>query len=125
MFFYFNLICIFFSVFKWIWEYLTLHSSNSFFDDDDDTANNANSNSNNSNTNSNSNSSSNNSNSNSNSNSNTNTNSSNSSNRNASNSNALAKTGLTDNSGAITLIVIVCVISAIYSYKKVSDYKNL
>ena len=50
---------------------------------------------------------------------------SNTTNRSVSNTNTLAKTGLTDSKGMITLIVLVCGISAVYSYKKISDYKKL
>jgi len=39
--------------------------------------------------------------------------------------NTLAKTGLSDTNGIVALIVIVCGVSAIYSYKKVNDYKKL
>ncbi len=46
-------------------------------------------------------------------------------NRSVSNSNALANTGLAQAGGIVALIVVVCGISAIYSYKKVNDYKNL
>lgn len=46
-------------------------------------------------------------------------------NRNISNSNELADTGIGATSGIITLIVVICGISAVYSYKKVNDYKNL
>ena len=49
----------------------------------------------------------------------------NTANRSVSNTNTLAKTGLTDSKGMITLIVLVCGISAVYSYKKISDYKKL
>ena len=41
------------------------------------------------------------------------------------NVNTLAKTGLSDTNGIVALIVIVCGVSAIYSYKKVNDYKKL
>ena len=37
----------------------------------------------------------------------------------------LAKTGLSDTNGIVALIVVVCGVSAIYSYKKVNDYKKL
>lgn len=90
---------------------------------------------NNSNSNSNS-TSNNNSNNNSNSNSSNRTNNTsnnnsnnNSSNRNVSNNNSnnqnLAETGLSGTSGIIALIIVICGISAIYSFKKVNDYKNL
>ena len=46
-------------------------------------------------------------------------------NRSVTNTNQLAKTGLTDSNGIIALIVVLCSISAIYSYKKVNDYKKL
>ena len=45
--------------------------------------------------------------------------------RNVTNTNTLAKTGLSNTSGIIALIVVVCAVSAIYSYKKVNDYKKL
>ena len=45
--------------------------------------------------------------------------------RNASNINTLANTGLSNTNGIIALIVVVCGVSAIYSYKKVNDYKKL
>ena len=41
------------------------------------------------------------------------------------NVNTLAKTGLSDTNGIVALIVVVCGVSAIYSYKKVNDYKKL
>ena len=46
-------------------------------------------------------------------------------NRSVTNTEQLAKTGLTDSNGIIALIVVLCGISAIYSYKKVNDYKKL
>lgn len=46
-------------------------------------------------------------------------------NRSVSNTNSLANTGLVNSGGIIALIVVVCGISAIYSYKKVNDYKKL
>lgn len=46
-------------------------------------------------------------------------------NRSISNTNELADTGIGSTGGIITLIVVVCGISAIYSYRKVNDYKNL
>ena len=49
----------------------------------------------------------------------------NTSNRNVSNTETLAKTGLTDSNGIVALIVIICAVSAIYSYKKINDYKKL
>lgn len=45
--------------------------------------------------------------------------------RNVSNTNELAKTGLSNTGSIITLILVICGISAIYSYKKVNDYKKL
>ncbi len=39
--------------------------------------------------------------------------------------NTLAKTGLSNSGSVIALVVAVCGISAIYSYKKVNDYKKL
>ena len=44
-------------------------------------------------------------------------------NRNA--SNTLAKTGLSNTNGIVALVLVVCAVSAIYSYKKVNDYKKL
>ena len=41
------------------------------------------------------------------------------------NVNTLAKTGLSDTNGIVALIGVVCGVSAIYSYKKVNDYKKL
>ena len=55
----------------------------------------------------------------------TNNTANNTSNRNVSNTETLAKTGLTDSNGIVALIVIICAISAIYSYKKINDYKKL
>ena len=49
----------------------------------------------------------------------------NTTNRSVSNTETLAKTGLTDSNGIVALIVIVCAVSAIYSYKKINDYKKL
>ena len=46
-------------------------------------------------------------------------------NRSVTNTDTLAKTGLSDSKGMVTLIVVLCGISAIYSYKKVNDYKKL
>lgn len=57
-------------------------------------------------------------------NTNTNTNN-NTSNTNRNVSNTLAKTGLSNTSGIIALVLVVCGVSAIYSYKKVNDYKKL
>lgn len=42
-----------------------------------------------------------------------------------SNSNSLAKTGITDSNGMFAVILIVCGIVAVYSFKKISDYKNM
>ena len=53
------------------------------------------------------------------------TNTDNSVNRNVTNTDTLAKTGLSDSNGIVALIVILCAVSAIYSYKKVNDYKKL
>lgn len=39
--------------------------------------------------------------------------------------NALAKTGLSNTGSVVALIVVVCGISAIYSYKKVYDYRRI
>ena len=55
---------------------------------------------------------------------NTNTNNS-AVNRNVTNTDTLAKTGLADSKGMATLIVVLCGVSAIYSYKKINDYKKL
>ncbi len=49
----------------------------------------------------------------------------NTTNRSVSNTETLAKTGLTDSNGIVALIVIICAVSAIYSYKKINDYKKL
>ena len=46
-------------------------------------------------------------------------------NRSVTNTETLAKTGLSDSKGMISLIVVICGISAIYSYKKINDYKKL
>lgn len=45
--------------------------------------------------------------------------------RNVSNTNKLADTGLSKAGDTIILVVVICGISAIYSYKKVNDYKKL
>ena len=45
-------------------------------------------------------------------------------NRSVSNTNTLASTGLADN-GALVLVVLVSIISAIYSFKKINDYKKI
>lgn len=45
--------------------------------------------------------------------------------RNVSNTNTLAKTGLSNTGEIVALILVVCGVSAIYSYKKVNDYKKL
>ncbi len=42
-----------------------------------------------------------------------------------SNSNSLAKTGIKDSKGTVSLIVVVCGIVAVYSLKKVRDYKDM
>lgn len=42
-----------------------------------------------------------------------------------SNVNTLAKTGLSNTNGIVALVLVVCGVSAIYSYKKVNDYKKL
>ena len=55
---------------------------------------------------------------------NTNT-SNNVTNRSVTNTETLAKTGLSDSKGMLSLIVVLCGISAIYSYKKINDYKKL
>ena len=55
---------------------------------------------------------------------NTNTNNS-AVNRSVANTNSLASTGLSDHSGAMILIVVIGGISAIYSFKKINDYKNI
>ena len=46
-------------------------------------------------------------------------------NRNASNIATLAKTGLPNTGAIVAVVLVVCGISAIYSYKKVNDYKKL
>ncbi len=46
-------------------------------------------------------------------------------NREVSNSNQLADTGIGQTGGIIAIIMVVGIISAIYSYKKVDDYKKL
>lgn len=46
-------------------------------------------------------------------------------NRNVTNTDTLAKTGLSDSKGMATLIVVLCGVSAIYSYKKINEYKKL
>ena len=48
----------------------------------------------------------------------------NTTNRSVSNTNTLAKTGISDFSG-LALVVVVAAIAAIYSYKKVSDYRKI
>ena len=55
----------------------------------------------------------------------TNNTANNTTNRSVSNTETLAKTGLTDSNGIVALIVIVCAVSAIYSYKKINDYKKI
>ena len=45
--------------------------------------------------------------------------------RNVSNTNTLAKTGLSNTGEIVALILVVCGVSAISSYKKVNDYKKL
>ncbi len=39
--------------------------------------------------------------------------------------NTLAKTGLSNTGSIVALVVVVCGISAVYSFKKVNDYKKL
>ena len=46
-------------------------------------------------------------------------------NRNLNTTNSLAKTGIGDTNSIITLIIVICGIVAIYSYKKLNDYKKL
>lgn len=41
------------------------------------------------------------------------------------NTNSLAKTGIADSKGIVTLIVVICGITAVYSLKKVRDYKDM
>lgn len=72
-----------------------------------------------------SNTNSNNSNTNTNSSLTTNSNTNSNTNRSVSNTNQLAKTGIENNGGIIALFVLICGISAIYSYKKVNEYKSL
>lgn len=52
-------------------------------------------------------------------------NTTNSSRTTTSNSNSLAKTGIADSNGMIAVILVVCGIVAVYSFKKISDYKNM
>ena len=56
---------------------------------------------------------------------NTSTNNTSNTNRNVSNTATLAKTGLPNTGAIISVVLVVCGISAIYSYKKVNDYKKL
>lgn len=56
---------------------------------------------------------------------NTSTNNTANTNRNVSNTATLAKTGLPNTGAIIAVVLVVCGISAIYSYKKVNDYKKL
>ena len=56
---------------------------------------------------------------------NTSTNNTSNTNRNVSNTATLAKTGLPNTGAIIAVVLVVCGISAIYSYKKVNDYKKL
>ena len=56
---------------------------------------------------------------------NTTNNTANNVNRSVTNTETLAKTGISDSKGMVTLIVIICGISAVYSYKKINDYKKL
>ena len=42
-----------------------------------------------------------------------------------SNSNSLAKTGIEDSNGMLAVILVVAGIVAIYSFKKINDYKNM
>lgn len=42
-----------------------------------------------------------------------------------SNSNSLAKTGIEDSKGTVAVILVVCGIVAIYSFKKVREYNNM
>ena len=56
---------------------------------------------------------------------NTSTNNTANTNRNVSNTATLAKTGLPNTGTIIAVVLVVCGISAIYSYKKVNDYKKL
>ena len=46
-------------------------------------------------------------------------------NRNVSNTDTLAKTGLADSKGFVAFVVVLCAISAVYSLKKISDYKKI
>ena len=55
----------------------------------------------------------------------TNNTANNTTNRSVSNTETLAETGLGDSNGIVALIVIICAVSAIYSYKKINDYKRL
>lgn len=56
---------------------------------------------------------------------NNNKNTNNNVNRNVSNTETLAKTGLTDSNGFVAFIVVLCSVSAIYSFKKIRDYKKI
>ena len=56
---------------------------------------------------------------------NTSTNNTANTNRNVSNTGTLAKTGLPNTGAIVAVVLVVCGISAIYSYKKVNDYKKL
>ena len=55
----------------------------------------------------------------------TNNTANNTTNRSVSNTETLAETGLGDSNGIVALIVIIYAVSAIYSYKKINDYKRL
>lgn len=53
------------------------------------------------------------------------TNNTTTSNTNRNVTNTLAKTGLSNTGSVIALVVVVCGISAVYSFRKVNDYKKL
>lgn len=58
-------------------------------------------------------------------NSNTNSTNSTSSNSSSYNNTNLPKTGIMDSTGAIVLLVVVFVVSALYAYRKINDYRGL
>ena len=51
-------------------------------------------------------------------------NNTNTSNRSVSNSNSLAKTGISDHGSIIAVVLVICGVSAVYSIRKMNDYKN-
>ena len=46
-------------------------------------------------------------------------------NNNNNTANTLADTGLSDSGSIVAIVLVICGISAVYSYKKVSDYRKL